>query len=79
MFKNRFFKGKKNKNKQSSKKRYTEVPPDQQSVKSGEPEYEGMDESGDADGNYSEPSNYQAASEFEENASVVIQNSEPLE
>ncbi|XP_065069120.1 dystrophin-like isoform X2 [Rhopilema esculentum] len=79
MFKNKFFKGKKNKNKQSSKKRYTEVPPDQQSVKSGEPDYEGMDDSGNADGNYSEPSNYQAASEFEEDAPVVIQNSEPLE
>eukprot|EP00794_Sanderia_malayensis_P008245 gene8245-9128_t len=67
MFKNKVLKALSRKKRKESKKRFTEIQPDQQSVKSSNRDYE--------DDVYSEPSNYQAASEYGEDANDAgIQN-----
>ncbi len=68
MFKNKVLKVLSRKKRKESKKRFTEIPPDEQSVKSNNRDYE------DGDDNYSEPSNYQAASEYSEDVHDGIQN-----
>lgn len=77
MFKNKLFKGKKNKKNQSSKKRYTEIPPDQQSVASGGKDYEGIDEN--ENGNGSQASVYQTSTDYSGDASSVAQNNKSIE
>ena len=64
MFKNKLFGSKKRREKKAAKKRFTEIPPDEQSIKSSTRDYEG----GDND------SNYQAASEYGEDAQDGMEN-----
>ena len=81
MFKNKWLRSKKNKKNQASKKRYTEIPPDQRSIKSA-PDYEGVNDNDDNDINdevYSEPSNYRAASDYGEDRPDGIQNDRSVE
>ena len=84
MFKNKWLRSKKNKKNQASKKRYTEIPPDQQSIKSA-PDYEGVNDNDANDVNdvnnevYSEPADYRAASDYGEDRPDGIQGNRSVE
>ncbi len=71
MFKNKVMKVFRANKWKKSKKRFTEIPPDEQSVKSGTPDFE--------EDNQSEPSNYQAASEYCEDVNDGLQNNKSVE
>lgn len=68
MFKNRFFKGRKNKKKQGSKNRFTEIPADEQSI--GSKDYEGI-EANEDEIFAEEAQNFESVEEFAEDVSSI--------
>ena len=75
MFKNKFFKRKKSKKKESSKNRFTEIPADKQSV--GPKDYEGIE--ANEDEIFAEEAPSFDASEYSENISNTMQENKAIQ